>query len=410
LKKVLFISLDGMTDPLGQSQVLPYLQGLSKEGYHLTIISFEKTERYEKGKSVIDAICQKSNIHWVPLEYKVSPPVLSKAYNRIKMFKTAEKLHQEHNFSLIHCRSYGAGEVGMHLKKKFGVPFLFDMRGFWADEKKDGHVWPQDKWVYRQIYKHYKKQEKALIQSAAHIISLTYAGKREIETWSFYDPSVSITVIPCCADMTHFSLNDSEQKSNSRKALNIDEKTFVVSYLGSIGSWYMLDEMLQLFKKIKEQYNNALFFLITPSNARIIFEKATDYGIAHKDILVKEASRIEVPLFMKASDITLSFIKPTYSKKSSSPTKLGEVMGMGIPVITNDKVGDVAEIVEGKGIVLQDFDINFLNKAITEIPMLLRISPADIRTRALEWFDLEKGITQYTNVYKTIIGKTTYKQ
>ena len=35
-----------MTDPLGQSQVLPYLIGLTKEGYQFTILSFEKKERF----------------------------------------------------------------------------------------------------------------------------------------------------------------------------------------------------------------------------------------------------------------------------------------------------------------------------------------------------------------------------
>ena len=44
-KKVLYITYDGMTDPLGQSQVLPYLVGLSEKGYKFTILSFEKKER-----------------------------------------------------------------------------------------------------------------------------------------------------------------------------------------------------------------------------------------------------------------------------------------------------------------------------------------------------------------------------
>ena len=41
-KNILYLSYDGMTDPLGQSQVLPYLIGLTKEGFTFHIISFEK--------------------------------------------------------------------------------------------------------------------------------------------------------------------------------------------------------------------------------------------------------------------------------------------------------------------------------------------------------------------------------
>ncbi len=39
--KALFIMYDGLTDPLGQSQVLPYLKELSKN-YRFDVIGFEK--------------------------------------------------------------------------------------------------------------------------------------------------------------------------------------------------------------------------------------------------------------------------------------------------------------------------------------------------------------------------------
>jgi glycosyltransferase involved in cell wall biosynthesis len=403
LKKVLFISLDGMTDPLGQSQVLPYLQGLSQEGYQFTLLSFEKKERYDNGKGVIESICENSNIHWVPLTFQTTPPILSKWYNRYKMYKTANELHNVKKFDLIHCRSYLAAEVGMRLKKKYCVPFLFDMRGFWADEKKDSGLWSQDKLIYRLIYQYYKKQEKKLIRNANHIISLTYAGKREIETWQFYDPSVPITVIPCCADMDLFSMVTPIDKGESRKHLNISNDTFVVTYLGAVGTWYMLDEMLLLFKNIKAKWNNALFLFVTHSDPLFILDKVRSHNISEKNILIREATRKEVPVFMKASDIAISFIQPFYSKLSSSPTKLGEIMAMGIPVITNSKVGDVHEIVNEKGIVIESFDEKTLNNIPLMIPHLLTITPSEIRSRSKEWYDLKNGIQLYKKAYSDII-------
>ena len=56
MMKVLYISYDGMTDPLGQSQVLPYLCGLSKSGYQFTILSFEKKQRLKNERHIIDKI------------------------------------------------------------------------------------------------------------------------------------------------------------------------------------------------------------------------------------------------------------------------------------------------------------------------------------------------------------------
>jgi len=51
--RVLYISYDGMTDPLGQSQVIPYLAGLSKRNYSFTLISCEKKENYTANKEKI---------------------------------------------------------------------------------------------------------------------------------------------------------------------------------------------------------------------------------------------------------------------------------------------------------------------------------------------------------------------
>jgi hypothetical protein len=77
-KKILYITYDGMTDPLGQSQVLPYLCGLAKEGYQFTILSFEKKERYEKYQSVIKKITEEAGILWEPMTFTTRPTILAK--------------------------------------------------------------------------------------------------------------------------------------------------------------------------------------------------------------------------------------------------------------------------------------------------------------------------------------------
>jgi hypothetical protein len=68
-KNILYISYDGMTDQLGQSQVLPYLCGLGKLGYTFTLLSCEKAEKYHQNKTVIEKICAENNIDWQPIFY-----------------------------------------------------------------------------------------------------------------------------------------------------------------------------------------------------------------------------------------------------------------------------------------------------------------------------------------------------
>ena len=305
---------------------------------------------------------------------------------------------------MVHCRSYIAADIGLMLKKKYGIKFLFDMRGFWADEKKDAGSWPQDKFIFRKIYHYYKRKEAAFLHYADHVISLTNAGKKEMQSWPIYEDSIPVTVIPCCADMDHFSVTDTRQKRESRALLKINDDRFVISYLGSVGAWYMLDEMLEMFQHVKRRFPQALFLFITHSSPAQITAAAAKKGIQLSDLLITEASREEVPLFAKASDISISFIKPVYSKISSSPTKLGELLSMGIPVISNDRVGDVEEVIckSGGGLIIKNFTAKEYEEIADRIPELLKRDPAQIRNNVRSVFSLEVGTAQYANVYEKI--------
>jgi glycosyltransferase involved in cell wall biosynthesis len=321
------------------------------------------------------------------------------------MRRKATALQKKMKFDMVHCRSYIAADVGLYLKKKFGVKFFFDMRGFWADEKKDGS-WKVNHPVFSGVYKYYKKKEAQYLQHADYIISLTEAGKREMMTWPAYQHHVPLSVIPCCADMAHFSLTDSVQKKRGRETLGISQEALVVSYLGSVGTWYMLDEMLLFFKKLKERYPDAKFLFITHTPRQVIDQRIAHFNLEQKDFIITQASRKEVPGLVKTSDINISFIKPVYSKISSSPTKLGEVLSMGIPVIVNSGVGDVQQTVENAdaGYVMHGFEAQEFEKAIMLIPQLKQKSPAAIRAAAETIYSLEKGIQSYLSCYRQVLS------
>src|SRR5690349_2763868 len=118
---VLYLSYDGMTDPLGQSQVIPYLQGLAKGGYQFTLISFEKRKRYQDNGNYVRAILEASGINWQPLLFSSTPPFLSKLYDIWKMNRLAVKLYKKEKFLFVHCRSYVSAGTGLKLFKKFNV-------------------------------------------------------------------------------------------------------------------------------------------------------------------------------------------------------------------------------------------------------------------------------------------------
>lgn len=406
-KKILYISYDGMTDPLGQSQVIPYLRELTKSGYQFTLLSVEKKERMEKNGEQLRQILTAAGIRWETMPFTSKPPVLSKLYDQVRLNAKAAWLHKKEKYDLIHCRSYVAAAAGVKLKKRFNVPFLFDMRGFWVDERVDSGLWNLKNPLYKWFYKVYKKKELQYFLQSAHIISLTIKGKEELIN-AYKVTGDKISVIPCCADLQHFDyrLISEAKKQEIKSQLNIGHSKKVLSYLGSLGGWYMTGEMLDFFVILKTKIPESIFLFITQDNRDEIIKAASAKGISADDIRVQAAGRNEVPSYLSVSDWSIFFIKDVYSKKASSPTKQGEIMAMGIPLICND-IGDTGIIVKeaAVGLVISKFDTDTYGKIAGQMEALLKSDKEHIHQSAGKYYDLRNGVSIYNKVYQQI--KTT---
>ena len=413
MTEILYLSYDGMTDPLGQSQVIPYLAGLSKYGYHFHLISFEKSENFRKEHNHILQLLRSHNIEWHPLSYTKRPPVISTMRDLSRMKKRAAEIISKHNIELVHCRSYISGLTGIALKEKFGIKFIFDMRGFWADERVEGGLWQLSNPMYSAVYKFFKNKEKELLASADAVISLTDNAKDIINTWDVRkSDQQAITVIPCCADLEHFnpSAVNHEAQDKIRHKLNIPTKSKVISYLGAIGTWYMLDEMLDFFSLFLKKYPDAIFLFITHEPFKNIVEKAATRAIPEANLRHIAARRSEVPAALSLSDTSMFFIRPTFSKRASSPTKQGEIMGMGIPLICNKGIGDTDHVVEryGTGIIVDLENKASMQSAVDNYESLALIPKSQIIQGAMEFYSLTSGVEKYLSVYKTLLHSESH--
>jgi glycosyltransferase involved in cell wall biosynthesis len=361
-ESILYLSYDGLTDPLGQSQIVPYLNGLADEGWKLHVISFEKKEA-DPGL--------KKKISWHPLKYHKDPPVVSTLFDIWKLRRLAERLVKKENIEIVHCRSYITSLVGLELKRKYGVKFIFDMRGFWADERVEGGLWNLRNPVYRSIYNYFKRKEKQFLQEADHIISLTKSGKKELLRNSDVglqtsDFEYKISVIPTCVDTDLF---DPSRILEVRKS------------------------------KLRREILGSKFVILT--NDR-------QYQNDEPDIIIKSVDRQEVPEYLAICDATICFVRPTFSKKASSATKIWESLSMDKPVIVNNGWGDVDKMFTDKnlGHLISSNDEQNVK------PVIRQIVSSQKETRALRIFvfenvTLETGIEKYNMVYQELTEEPT---
>lgn len=409
----LFVSFDGMTDPLGQSQVLPYLTGLSSLGFKIGIVSCEKKEAFQANHHVIEEIVRTHQIEWNYCFYETGKPIISQNqnYRQVKNI-VRDQIEKYRQQVVLHCRSYMAGLIGLYFKRQNDIPFIFDMRGFWADERIEGKIWSLKNPVTLGLYRYFKKKEKQMFSQSDAVISLTEKAKHIIMSWGLNITERKISVIPCCADLEHFSKENIDFNVLKQYRLNLPqlENKFVLSYVGSLGTWYMSDEMLDFFK-VLSQKKDSIFLMITKDEPEIIYQSAKRIGIKPEQIIVRAATRKEVPYYIALSDASVFFIRPSFSKSASSPTKMGEILAMGVPVITNTGVGDVDQIILDTkcGVLISEFNQSAYDAAIQQLIVNDQTYQQNTIPAAHHYFSLKEGVEKYHQVYKHLLSETRKK-
>jgi hypothetical protein len=166
----------------------------------------------------------------------------------------------------------------------------------------------------------------------------------------------------------------------------------------------MLPEMIDLIKTATEKIPHLKFLIITADDQQIAMQAAKEKNLNAAQIIVIKAEREEVPYLIALSNFSMFFIKPAYSKMASSPTKLGEILGMGVPVLCNANVGDVESIVlEGSaGVVIKSFNRESYQEGIDKILKMLPAKKQQIATYAQKYASLEDGINTYKLIYDKI--------
>ena len=408
-KRVLYISYNGMLDPLGQSQVLPYLRELSKLGVQFTLLSFERPSAFDsEGTERRNALREQlaaEGIVWHALRYHQKPSLPATVYDVNHGVRFAKRLVRRDQIEMVHARSHIAAAIALRLKKRFGLKMIFDLRGLMADEYVDADHWRRGGVRYRIT----KRMERKALAGADGIVTLTEKVWPVIKSWeALRDREVIHEVVPCCVDLELFRF-DQGAREQRREELGIQDRLVLV-YSGSIGGWYLTEEMADFFGVLLKQRPDAHFLWLTLGNAEMINDLMRKRSISAKQYTVLNAASRDVSSYLSVGDAGIALYKPTFSRMATSPVKIGEYLACGLPLVINAGIGDSDAMITAEriGALVSNFSEGEYADAADVIGGFVGY-PDQTRRRAREiaerLFDVRRtGVQRYGCMYENVLA------
>jgi glycosyltransferase involved in cell wall biosynthesis len=396
LTPTLYLTRNGLLEPLGQSQVFGYLRGLSQD-HAITLITYEKSEDHADTARMALAreACAAHNIRWLPQEFRPRPKIIAPALSMARMSWLVWREVRGGRVRLIHARSYIPAAVSLLVHRLTGVPFIFDMRALWPEELITAERLKRGSILHRAIM----AMERACLRDAAAVVSLTHAAAAHLKReYPAELDGQRIAVIPTCADLDRFTPAPTKRIGST-----------VHGCIGTILSgWFRTDWLAAWLSTVAMDNPNARFDIVTRDDANRVREALDPKGALGNRLSIGPRPTEEMPDAVRNHDLSVMFYAGgEVSELGRSPTRMAEVLGCGLPVVANKGVGDVADIVRQNkvGVIVDGPDPAQMRAALDELKVLMQDPdlPGRCRATAEAVFSLEAGTEAYRGVYASIL-------
>jgi len=396
---ILYLSYDGILEPLGQSQILSYLKYISKY-FNISLLTFEKKIDFNNlnNRKYVGECVKQYSIDWHYIIFKKNLFFISSILNIIIGIFEIFKILLKKNITIVHCRGYVSMIMIYPISFFFNFKIIFDMRGFWVDERVEWGIWKNKSIKYL----FFKYIEKKLLNKSDAIITLTTDAIYELNKIikNIQKPLI-IKNIPTCVE-----LNNYFQDKSILKIHNKNDKV-IFCHVGAISTRYDFTKTI-LFVEEVSQYIKCQLLIINKNEHDNIYFLLNKYKINSNLYKVIESDHKDIPLLIKSISVGIFFPKPGYYLKGYFPTKLGEFLAAGKPIITSRINDNIDNIFNDFPISLIIDNNNFDNIKDILVNLDNLIKQPNIKSicndAALKYFSLEKGASKYIEVYNELLS------
>lgn len=393
-----YITYWSLRDPLCLSQSLPVLRALARGGRRVALITFEQPQwaltfdqRIRMRRDL-----EKEGVRWEPVQYHKRPRIFSTLFDILLGVWRCVGLAWKGRVRLFHGRGTVAATIAFLASRLTGARFLNDADGPLSEEYVEVGLLTRDSVPYRMT----SWAEDQCLRSADAVAVLTEKRRLQVAGCTRGE----ITVLPCGVDTEHFVPH-----ANMRVRTDLGLDGIVLVYAGKAGGWYLTDAMLDFVKVAGEVLGKVTLLVLTTEDPQHFTGPAAVRGLSW---VVRSANREQMPRYLAAGDVGLSFVLPSLSKTACSPVKNGEYLACGLPIVTTAGIGDYSDLVARMrvGIVVPTLDLAGYRTAAEGLRVLL--GDPSLRHRCREAARSQVGLSEiviprYIHLYEQLLGPST---
>lgn len=357
-------------------------KGLVNAGIEVEMVTSHEKNEYDF--KMIDGI----RVHYLPVGYQQDFGFIK----RIWAFLAFVRLAKKHitklprpDYFYITSTPLTTGWIGLWAKKKFAVPYIFEVRDLWPDAPVQVGV-INNPLLKRFLY----SLERKIYRHALKIVALSPGIASVIRQRC---PDAKIHLVPNFSDTEFFM--PSEKQDSVLKKLGLPNK-FTIAYAGAIGKVNAVNEILILARLAQEREMDFQFVVMGKGTHVVeLFDKAKRLGLNNFHYL-PFGNKEKVKDMLSVSDMAFVSFAHLPVLKTNSPNKFFDALAAGKAIVVNHK-GWVHDLVK-------QYDLGFYFnpakpievlqkvKAISEDKNLLKKHQNNSRELAEKYFSKEIAI------------------
>ena len=241
------------------------------------------------------------------------------------------------------------GMLGKALKRRYQFPVVVDLHGAVPEESLE--LWGDrpPSLTQRLKMRAINEAERRIVREADGIVVVSRSMVEHLELK--YGAQLGRHIeYPCAVDLELFVSPTEGAATRSREGFGLPKNEPLLVYSGGMQPWQMVEDTLMLWQALCARKRCAMLVLTTDSHDAHALVTKVFRSTACSRPLIMSVPAPAMSALVPAGDLGFVLRRDSIVNRVSFPTKCGEYLACGLPVVTSAFAGPCASIVASEHI------------------------------------------------------------